>query len=73
MLQFDPVLKDCLSVMTPDETFLMRSDTETEDWFVQLLDKARQARATKLGRAVFREEYFEVSSQSKLLVSHNAF
>uniref|UniRef100_A0A914SEY8 Uncharacterized protein n=1 Tax=Parascaris equorum TaxID=6256 RepID=A0A914SEY8_PAREQ len=48
--------------MLPDETFFMRPDsaeTDLDDWFVQLVDKARQARATLLGRPVFKEEYFE--------------
>lgn len=50
-------------MMLPDETFFMRPDsaeTDLDDWFAQLVDKARQARATLLGRPVFKEEYFEV-------------
>uniref|UniRef100_A0A915AB56 Insulin receptor substrate 1 n=1 Tax=Parascaris univalens TaxID=6257 RepID=A0A915AB56_PARUN len=63
-MHYECTLKECLSVMLPDETFFMRPDsaeTDLDDWFVQLVDKARQARATLLGRPVFKEEYFEVA------------
>ncbi|VDK67379.1 unnamed protein product [Anisakis simplex] len=57
-------MKECISVMLPDETFFLKplSDADDlEDWFSQLIDKTRQARATRLGRPVFREEYFEIA------------
>ncbi|VDM37044.1 unnamed protein product [Toxocara canis] len=63
-IHYECTLKECLSVMLPDETFFFRpesSESDLEDWYSQLVDKARQARATLLGRPVFREEYFEVA------------
>ncbi|VDK74217.1 unnamed protein product, partial [Anisakis simplex] len=63
-LHYECTLKECISVMLPDETFFLKplSDADDlEDWFSQLIDKTRQARATRLGRPVFREEYFEIA------------
>lgn len=55
--------------MLPDETFLLRPESPTEilsEWWSDIIDKARGARATALGRPVFREEYFEVDSSLKI-------
>uniref|UniRef100_A0A8R1TRG0 IRS-type PTB domain-containing protein n=1 Tax=Onchocerca volvulus TaxID=6282 RepID=A0A8R1TRG0_ONCVO len=60
-LHYDAVLKDCIALMMPDETFLMRFEMDSNVWFEMLLDKTRQARSAKLGRLVFRNEYFEVA------------
>lgn len=59
--KYDAVLKDCIALMMPDETFLMRFEMESDFWFEMLIDRACQARSAKLSRPVYRNEYFEVS------------
>uniref|UniRef100_A0A915CUB2 Insulin receptor substrate 1 n=1 Tax=Ditylenchus dipsaci TaxID=166011 RepID=A0A915CUB2_9BILA len=69
-----PKHKLCMSVMTPDETFLIRGDNDkdTIEWYKVTLSAMIPARALGLGRPVFDNEFFEfawdvfVSSSPKL-------
>lgn len=56
----DPKLKRCISVMSPDDTFLISGETDkqTDEWFDAVLSAAIPARALYLGRPVFPNEFF---------------
>ncbi|VDK48433.1 unnamed protein product [Anisakis simplex] len=58
---FDSRLKYCVSVMTPDETLLLRGETEkiSEEWYDVLMSAVIPARALRLGRPVQASEFFE--------------
>lgn len=58
--------------MTPDDTFYFRptdGSVQVADWFEWVLERAREARISKLLRPVFREEYYEVG-RSRCLSQH---
>ncbi|VDK49795.1 unnamed protein product [Gongylonema pulchrum] len=60
-LQFDGRLKQCVEVMTPDETILLRAedDAPNDDWYEALMSAAIPARVLRLGRPVLETEFFE--------------
>ncbi|KAL3079229.1 hypothetical protein niasHT_037616 [Heterodera trifolii] len=51
----------CMCLLMPDECFAFRGETETEtsDWYSSLLFAVISARALRLGRPVFANEFFE--------------
>ncbi|KHN74588.1 Insulin receptor substrate 1 [Toxocara canis] len=57
----DSRLKYCVSVMTPDETLLLRGETDavSDEWFDVLMSAVIPARALRLGRPVLASEFFE--------------
>uniref|UniRef100_A0A915AZN1 PH domain-containing protein n=1 Tax=Parascaris univalens TaxID=6257 RepID=A0A915AZN1_PARUN len=58
---FDSRLKYCVSVMTPDETLLLKGETDaiSDEWFDVLMSAVIPARALRLGRPVLASEFFE--------------
>lgn len=63
----DAKMKTCVSIMTPDETFIFkavdedkpRDDTATLDWYDAMMTVVVPARALFLGRPVLATEFFE--------------
>lgn len=55
-----PKFRFCVSLMTPDETMLFKSDSdrETSEWFELGISVVTPARALHLGRPVFANEFF---------------
>ncbi|KAH7700919.1 PH domain-containing protein, partial [Aphelenchoides avenae] len=58
---YDPKLKQCISVVAPEETLIIKghSDQETTEWFEALFASVVTARALRLGRPVLPYEFFE--------------
>ncbi|KAH7699492.1 PH domain-containing protein, partial [Aphelenchoides avenae] len=58
---YDPKLKQCLSVLAPDESLILKgeSDRETAQWYDALFSATVTARALYLGRPVLPYEFFE--------------
>ena len=65
----DAKLKNCVSIMTPDDTFIFRAadeekqrdanDRATMDWYEAMMIALVNARALHLGRPVLTAEFFE--------------
>uniref|UniRef100_A0AC35ET86 PH domain-containing protein n=1 Tax=Panagrolaimus sp. PS1159 TaxID=55785 RepID=A0AC35ET86_9BILA len=65
----DAKLKNCISIMTPDDTFIFRAadeekqrdanDRATMDWYEAMMIALVNARALHLGRPVLTAEFFE--------------
>ncbi|VDK83745.1 unnamed protein product [Litomosoides sigmodontis] len=58
---FDGRLKYCVAIMTPDETLVLRAETDvlTDEWYDMLMSAVIPARALHLGRPVLANEFFE--------------
>ena len=59
-----PKVKQCMCVMTPDETVIVKSvegDAETREWYERTMAAVIPARALNLGRPVFNSEFFGTS------------
>ncbi|KAK6111923.1 hypothetical protein QQG55_45605 [Brugia pahangi] len=58
---FDGRLKYCIAIMTPDETLVLRAETDvlSDEWYDMLMSALIPARALHLGRPVLANEFFE--------------
>uniref|UniRef100_A0A915PG80 Protein-tyrosine-phosphatase n=1 Tax=Setaria digitata TaxID=48799 RepID=A0A915PG80_9BILA len=58
---FDGRLKYCVAIMTPDETLVLRAETDvlSDEWYDMLMSAVIPARALHLGRPVLANEFFE--------------
>ncbi|KAM3729119.1 Insulin receptor substrate [Dirofilaria immitis] len=58
---FDGRLKYCVAIMTPDETLVLRAETDvmSDEWYEMLMSAVIPARALHLGRPVLLNEFFE--------------
>uniref|UniRef100_A0A914VYV2 Insulin receptor substrate 1 n=1 Tax=Plectus sambesii TaxID=2011161 RepID=A0A914VYV2_9BILA len=65
----DTKLKECVSIMMPDECYVLRGETDeqTEDWYDAFISAAIPARALHLGRPVSRDEFFECAWEVTLM------
>lgn len=58
---YDPKLKKCVCLMGPDETLVLKGETDlsTNEWYDAILSSLIPARALRLGRPVLPFEFFE--------------
>jgi hypothetical protein len=71
-----PKVKQCMCVMTPDETVIVKSvegDAETREWYERTMAAVIPARALNLGRPVFNSEFFGTDSISTVPIDPNQF
>ncbi|MCP9257823.1 Insulin receptor substrate 1 [Dirofilaria immitis] len=63
--QFDGRLKYCVAIMTPDETLVLRAETDvmSDEWYEMLMSAVIPARALHLGRPVLLNEFLENFSE----------
>ncbi|VDK84348.1 unnamed protein product [Onchocerca ochengi] len=71
---FDGRLKYCVAIMTPDETLVLRAETDviSDEWYEMLMSAVIPARALHLGRPVLLNEFFECAWDI-IMVEHPKF
>uniref|UniRef100_A0A0N4ZEF9 PH domain-containing protein n=1 Tax=Parastrongyloides trichosuri TaxID=131310 RepID=A0A0N4ZEF9_PARTI len=58
---WDPKLKECINITTPDDIYLIKFDNDNEinEWLDELKDRILAARACEFQRPFFSEQFFE--------------